>query len=149
MYILDNHTLLVQEVRSLAEEIKRHGKQSFGKDDRMDALWKYDHALLLYYSYPFLKSEAAAVHSDIAEVCLKVGDSLDAVSQDLPNSSLCLQLTWYKFSLQHTCKAFSILDPRSEILHKVNITNEQACCNNYNNNILYTIMYSDYCPLCV
>lgn len=97
----------------------------------MDALWKYDHALLLYYSYPSLKGEAAAVHSDVAEVCLKMGDSLGAVSQDLLNSSLT-QLTWYKLSLQHTCKAFSILDPQSEILHEVNFTNEQACCNNYN-----------------
>ena len=107
-------------------EIKKHGSESFGKGDNYDALWKYENALLLCRGYPSLKADVAAIHSDIAAVCIKLGDSeneelLDPklFSQSVNSHSICSQVCWYAFTQQHASKALAGLDPESGIQRQV------------------------------
>ena len=108
-------------------EIKKHGSESLGKGNNYDALWKYENALLLCNSYPSLKADAAALHFDIAAICIKLGDSSNEELLDpklfppsVANShSICSQVCWYAFTQQHASKALAGLDPESEIQHQV------------------------------
>ena len=103
-------------------EIKRRASGSFESGDNYDALWKYEHALLLCHSYPWsFKADMAALHSNIAAVCLKMGDfgNEELLDPKLlpPNArsrSVCSQVCWYVFTQQHTSKALLDLDPESE-----------------------------------
>ena len=103
----------------MATEMKVRGNESFRRGDAFDALWKYEHALLLCHSYPSLKADTAALHSNIAAVCLKLGD---AGSEDLldPQQYPPSHVLWYAFTQQHASEAI-VLDPEAKILHKVSM----------------------------
>lgn len=109
----------VQEAQRTAAEMKTSGNESFRRGDNYDALWKYEHALLLCHSYPALKADTAALHSNIAAVCLKLGD---AGSEDLldPQQYPPSHVLWYAFTQQHASEAITLC-PEAKILHKVGV----------------------------
>ena len=110
--------------------MKACGNESFRRGDNYDALWKYEHALLLCHSYPSLKADTAALHSNIAAVCLKLGD---AGSEDLldPQQYPPSHVLWYAFTQQHSSEAITLC-PEAKILHKVGV-----CAHLFNNTILF------------
>lgn len=101
--------------------MKRLGNEAFGKGDNYDALWKYEHALLLCHSYPSLKADTPTLHCDIAAVCLKLGD---AESEDLLDPRRyspqlpCSYVIWYAYTQQHASEAITLC-PNTSILHEV------------------------------
>ena len=97
--------------------MKKRGNESFRRGDNYDALWKYEHGLLLCHSYPSLRPEKAALHSNIAAVCLKLGDSGDDALLD-PQQFPPSPVLWYAFTQQHASEAIT-LKPEPKILHKV------------------------------
>ena len=101
--------------------MKACGNESFRRGDNFDALWKYEHALLLCHSYPSLKADTAALHSNIAAVCLKLGD---VGSEDLldPQQYPPSHVLWYAFTQQHASEAITLC-PEAKILHKVKSPN--------------------------
>lgn len=119
-----------QEAQGVAAEMKRQGNESFRRGDNYDALWKYEHALLLCHSYPSLRADTAALHSNVAAVCLKLGD---AGSEELldPQQYPPSHVLWYAFTQQHASEAIT-LSPEAKILHKVHCT-------------LYIIMFMQKC----
>ena len=111
-----------QEALKLVLTIKGFGNECFRRGENYDALWKYEHALLLCYTYPHqLSSEKAALHSNIAAVCLKMGDSRDESLLD-PQQFPPSHVLWYAFTQQHSSEAIA-LAPEAKILHKVYIVN--------------------------
>ena len=101
----------------IASKIRKCGNESFRNGDNYDALWKYEHALLICHGHSTLKMDIAALHSNIAAVCLKMADAQDhglLDSGQFPRS----HILWYAFTQQHASEAIN-LGPGSKVLHKV------------------------------
>ena len=100
---------MIQEAQNRAAEIKARGNESFKKGDNYDALWKYQHACLLYNNYPSLKADTAVLHSNIAAACLKLGDAKREDLLDLkqypPSCCHPLRVLWYAFTQHHASEA--------------------------------------------
>ena len=109
----------MQEARAIAQKIRKCGNESFRNGNNYDALWKYEHALLICHGYSTLKMDTAALHSNIAAVCLKMADSQDEDLLD-PHQFPRSHILWYAFTQQHASEAIS-LRPGAKILYKVSV----------------------------
>ena len=108
---------IIQESKRLADEIRKKGNDLFKKEVYYDALWKYEHALLLCRPFRSLNDDVAALYSNIAAVCLKLGNGNRADLLD-PSKFPPKAILWYVFTQQHATAAIS-LNPSPSIACKV------------------------------
>lgn len=112
-----SNSSLTQEAKKLADQIRTKGNDYFKKGEYFEALWKYEHALFLCRSYPPLKDDAAALHSNIAAVCLKFGTArrVDLLNPSKFPPSIML---WFVYTQQHATEAIN-RNPPPKIASKV------------------------------
>ncbi len=103
-------------------ELKTLGNESFLKGDYYDALWKYEHSLLVLTEFRELDKVKPAVHCNIAASCLRLGDDdrVDLLFRNEEYPTVVHQIMWYGFSHQHAHEAL-IAKPGPKIAHKVRI----------------------------
>lgn len=93
----------IQEAERLVDEIKVAGNNSLRHGDNYDAIWKYNHALVLCRDHHLPLPKVAIIHSNCAQACLNL-----------------------KYYLQAHSHADSAIkcdpDPHSVILEKVSIS---------------------------
>lgn len=120
----------VQEAHNILSRIKKHGNESLQKGESYEALWRYEHALLLCDRHSSLRFDAVALRCNIAKICLKMGDEgneefleqLDPSATYLADICSHCQVRWYVFAYSNSCAAFSGHSiPNSEVFHEVQI----------------------------
>ena len=98
------------------DEIKEAGNESLRRGDNYDALWKYNHALVLCRNHNLPLPKVAVVSSNCSQACINLKYYMDAFSH-----------------ADHAIRT----DPLSNIVHKVHV---HVCMYMYIHNILRVLM---------